>query len=50
MRYFSPFESNYRPESGWRWYWKFLREYPHMAAEVESDTFDCLAARGLVMC
>ena len=54
MRFFSPFESNCRVDgmgndSGWKWYWKFLKSHPHMNIEIESDCWDCLAERGLVI-
>lgn len=47
-RFFSPFETGYRPIAGWRWYWRFLREHPTgMALRCEAD---CHAALDLVWC
>jgi hypothetical protein len=40
--FFSPFETGHRPCSGWRWYWRFLREYPDMMRKVEADCFTIL--------
>lgn len=45
--FFSPFESGYRPYTGWRWYYNFLKQ-PGMVMYVESDTWDCLIDHGLV--
>lgn len=58
MRFFSPFETNVRcigypgapgDAAGWRWYHRFLSDYPNMVRTVESDCFDCLIERGLVV-
>lgn len=45
--FFSPFESGYKG-TGWRWYWKFLRDYPNMVRTVEADCFAALCYNGLV--
>lgn len=47
FQFFSPFETGYRPITGWRWYWSFLNAYPSMIREVEHD---CFAAIDVVMC
>lgn len=44
MTFMRPFESGL---SGWRWYHRFLREYPDMKLDVAND---CYAAMpGLVI-
>ncbi len=42
IRFLTPFESGIRPVSGWRWYWRFLRDYPDMIPRVEHDCFSAL--------
>lgn len=42
--FFSPFET-LKP---WRYYWKFMREYPGMVTRVEADCFAALCYDGLV--
>lgn len=42
--FIQPFEAGL---SGWRWYWRFLRDYPDMIRPVENDCF--AAMRGLVI-
>lgn len=50
MNFRSPFETNVRLFSGWRWYARFLADHPAMVRDVECDTWECLGRRGLVWC
>lgn len=44
--FFSPFETM----KDWRWYWRFLRQYPTgMALRCEADCYAALGYDGLVM-
>lgn len=47
-RFISPFETGYRPVSGWRWYLNFLLAHPEAVAYVQHDCFAVLIADGLV--
>lgn len=41
-KFFSPFETGHRLNTGWRWYWQFLRDYPEIDVRVEHDCFAAL--------
>lgn len=45
-RFYRPFEAGM---SGWRWYHRFLREYPGMIWQVEADCYTAIG-RFLVWC